>query len=564
MRFLVLLICIAFLLTINSTQDIFSEEDIIATLEPTVLFPGENNKQILTFDLNSLISKKSLDPLFPYEVTIWKDDVLVSDYYYLGNNGILSISLIPNKAKCGQFNFMECTEYFPERKIGERVSFFDNNQIKSSAFGKPGKYKVDFKIYNEYNIGNTPILAIINPIFSKSFTFDILESQKELPETLEELNKSCQEEITPGWKYADELLELCHKFDPSNNFKPEIDLSIIPDKVKYGDSVHFYYSLPNYDKPDFERYSFYVLNPEGVEIDATLWMARNDSDYEFQTNASVFNIVKAGKYQLVFEKSYNNERTGEIVKTGFFEITTNPPPLVLSKRGVNVNQISCNEGLSWIIRVDNSSACVKPESIPKLIERGWAKNSDIQKIPDQKNNQPITESQYKYKFWEEHIVDYNRIFFSYSKDYGQTFSNPIELSMYEINAMEPTMIVANDNVILSWRDEIKEDKYLALAISKDHGLTFEKKYVAHGARPDLFFKNGILYLTWVNLDNRQVLYSKSENLGETFSEPFVVFTPEGQLSPYTLAPTPTFSSNNEDIFINWKFTGKDYQYVIEN
>ncbi|MFQ5440560.1 MAG: hypothetical protein ACE5DL_03755 [Nitrosopumilaceae archaeon] len=35
--------------------------------------------------------------------------------------------------------------------------------------------------------------------------------------------------------------------------------------------------------------------------------------------------------------------------------------------------IGCSEGLEFIQKRNNDSACVKPESIPKLVERGWAK-----------------------------------------------------------------------------------------------------------------------------------------------------------------------------------------------
>jgi len=33
----------------------------------------------------------------------------------------------------------------------------------------------------------------------------------------------------------------------------------------------------------------------------------------------------------------------------------------------------CGETLQLIFKIDNSPACVKPDSVQKLIERGWAK-----------------------------------------------------------------------------------------------------------------------------------------------------------------------------------------------
>jgi hypothetical protein len=49
-------------------------------------------------------------------------------------------------------------------------------------------------------------------------------------------------------------------------------------------------------------------------------------------------------------------------------------PKVQIKNGVEPQNILCKEDLELIFKsTDNSPACVKPESIPKLIERGWAK-----------------------------------------------------------------------------------------------------------------------------------------------------------------------------------------------
>jgi hypothetical protein len=151
----------------------------------------------------------------------------------------------------------------------------------------------------------------------------------------------------------------------------KINITINPDKVKYGESLLFKYSLPSYDKPDEVRYYYNVVNPEGVQIDSTLWFAREDSEYKFETSHPAYNIVKAGKYSLNFEKAIEMERTGEIVETAFFDITTNPPPLAQFERGVNTNDVKCNQRLELILRYDGFPACVKPESIPKLVERGW-------------------------------------------------------------------------------------------------------------------------------------------------------------------------------------------------
>lgn len=55
------------------------------------------------------------------------------------------------------------------------------------------------------------------------------------------------------------------------------------------------------------------------------------------------------------------------------QIDSNLPPLKQISSGTLPENVTCTEGLKLIFKYDNSPACVKSESIPKLIERGWAK-----------------------------------------------------------------------------------------------------------------------------------------------------------------------------------------------
>jgi len=51
-------------------------------------------------------------------------------------------------------------------------------------------------------------------------------------------------------------------------------------------------------------------------------------------------------------------------------------PLKQVAQGVLPNEIICKEGLELIIKNNGSPACVKAETITKLISRGWAINSE--------------------------------------------------------------------------------------------------------------------------------------------------------------------------------------------
>lgn len=50
-----------------------------------------------------------------------------------------------------------------------------------------------------------------------------------------------------------------------------------------------------------------------------------------------------------------------------------PPPLKQIQEGIEPMQVTCTEGLELVLKVSNGQpACVKPSSVSKLIERGWA------------------------------------------------------------------------------------------------------------------------------------------------------------------------------------------------
>ena len=155
----------------------------------------------------------------------------------------------------------------------------------------------------------------------------------------------------------------------------EVTITVTPQSAKYGDDLLIYASLPSYEKPDELRYYIDVFDQEGRKVDSTLWFARADFNYTMRTEHPVFNITKTGEYTISVEKAFTFERTGEIVKTSFFELTTAPPPSLQIKRGVSSSNVACNDGLELTFKKNNGTpVCVKPDSIVKLIMWDWAKN----------------------------------------------------------------------------------------------------------------------------------------------------------------------------------------------
>jgi hypothetical protein len=178
-----------------------------------------------------------------------------------------------------------------------------------------------------------------------------------------------------------------------------------------------------------------------------------------------------------------------------------------------------------------------------------------------------TGQKYQYKFWPATIQislnTHNRVFFSHSNDYGQTFSEPRDMTSV-LNAHEPKMIVMDDDVILVWRDEIEDEPTLSFAKSTDFGETFEIKRLFYGGRADIVHYGETLYLTYADTSLLKIWYSKSNDRGETFSEPKLIFEVDWKLSPYEGRPTPTLAVDADNVMITWGMKNKDKQYAIWN
>lgn len=184
-------------------------------------------------------------------------------------------------------------------------------------------------------------------------------------------------------------------------------------------------------------------------------------------------------------------------------------------------------------------------------------------------DQQGSDGKYQYRFGETTIKNekdqqFDRVFFSYSHDYGTTFSESKDISMSKNTwTGEPKMILMDDDVILVWQEEIPPVHTLSFAKSDDHGETLEKKYLWHGSRPDIVHYNNVLYLTWVDLETRQVLYTTSDNRGESFEKHKVIFAPKEEFSPYALKPEPKFVVDNNIVKIVWESNGKDFAFIID-
>ena len=48
------------------------------------------------------------------------------------------------------------------------------------------------------------------------------------------------------------------------------------------------------------------------------------------------------------------------------------PPLKLFNAGITIDEINCKSSLVLVLKINDTPACIKPESVDSLIKRGWA------------------------------------------------------------------------------------------------------------------------------------------------------------------------------------------------
>ncbi len=142
-------------------------------------------------------------------------------------------------------------------------------------------------------------------------------------------------------------------------------------------------NIPRITNLDFGS-SLYAIQTDGSweEIKETeshcfyiLEIPVNDSDYIEIESAS----VATGRWELV---TIQNEECDAIYGDMIHSVDDMHlqmfiSPLKQFKSGITIDEIQCKESLTLVKKYDGSPACVKSETIPKLIERGWTSEGSV-------------------------------------------------------------------------------------------------------------------------------------------------------------------------------------------
>ncbi len=160
----------------------------------------------------------------------------------------------------------------------------------------------------------------------------------------------------------------------NTQFIPEVEL-LPSTKIMYGDSFTIHAWLSDYgDKSGNLGFFVDVVDSNSNQIDSTLWFARQDFVYEFDTTHPSYNITEGGTYKIKIEHANQMQRTGFFYKTLEFEIDfphNHQSPLKQFKSGVLIDEIQCKKSLILVTKHDGSPACLTFATADKLIKREW-------------------------------------------------------------------------------------------------------------------------------------------------------------------------------------------------
>lgn len=135
-------------------------------------------------------------------------------------------------------------------------------------------------------------------------------------------------------------------------------------------------------------------------------------------------------------------------------IVFSPPPLKQIKDGVSPINVTCTEGLELVLKQSTGQpACLKPSSIPKLIERGWA----IHILPD------YTKENNNSEIFEVGNYEIESMQVSYFGEVNGFLAKPVESGKYPAVVMIHEWWGLNDN-IKEMAQKLASQGYIVLAV----------------------------------------------------------------------------------------------------
>jgi hypothetical protein len=159
-----------------------------------------------------------------------------------------------------------------------------------------------------------------------------------------------------------------------------------------------------------------------------------------------------------------------------------------------------------------------------------------------------------YVIWIDNISGNNEILFRASNDSGQTFGSTINLSNTNGTSSDSVVFSHGNNVYVVWTDTISgisNDIYFTS--SKDNGQTFSKSVnlsnnTGSSTIPQLSSSGTNVYVTWMDnsLHNTEIFFTFSIDNGKTFNKLINLSNNTG------ISAIPEISSSGDNVYVVWE------------
>jgi hypothetical protein len=213
--------------------------------------------------------------------------------------------------------------------------------------------------------------------------------------------------------------------------------------------------------------------------------------------------------------------------------------------------------------IDNKEKKKISESLNYSEIKNLTQNEDDSVYP-----QISSSSNSVYVVWQESVGNYASknydIFFMKSNDGGDTFGDPVNLSNNSGFSEHPQIASVGDNIYIAWVDDSSGERKVMFCKSPNSGKTFSEIIVVDQNtigphHTELAAKGKNVYIVWNGFDteiNNKVLFSKSDDEGETFEE----LRDIGKADAETY---PKIAANADGYYITWdKIKDKDTEILF--
>ncbi len=234
-------------------------------------------------------------------------------------------------------------------KQEEKLFVFKDRAVYSVAYGSSIVYFDTYKPVYDHVINTMTIKSYVFGQTSEEIESEILSIFDDIDETVSDV-----ESIEIAGKNVDQMTdkELIDRLEKLLNTDVDLTMQDAMDKIKDGEMTD-------------------ALAEELEQRMSELW---SESKGLVEESREIAKELRKRGYDVEAIVLTTHDSMSPIIKISK-PIFTNDvmPPSMQAKQGVASSDVICKDGLELIFKSsDGSSACVKPETAEKLIQRGWA------------------------------------------------------------------------------------------------------------------------------------------------------------------------------------------------